>query len=85
MISNMRQLSLAVHGGSIFNMLPGYIRIFKGSMDKFMKHLDDFLRQIPGMYPEPVSRSKNLNALIDWIYFLGLRERRLDINGDIFV
>ena len=93
-VINMRQSSLAVHGGSIFNMLPTYIRDFKGTLNEFKKCLDEFLEQIPdkpaisGMYPDPVTRTnvttiKNSNALVDWIVHLGLRERRLDINDDI--
>ena len=56
-VVNMRQSSLAVYGRSIFNMLPSYIRNFKGTLSEFKKCLDEFLEQIPnnlaitGMYP----------------------------------
>ena len=94
LVVNMRQSSLAVHGGSMFNMLPFYIRNFKGTLSEFKSCLDDFLCQIPdqpaiqGMYPEPITRSnvtkiRNSNALIDWITHLGLRDRRIDIPDDI--
>ena len=95
MVVNMRQSSLAVHGGGIYNMLPAHIRNFRGTLREFKTSLDVFLSQIPdnpainGMVPDPVTRSnvtkvRNSNASIDWINHLGLRDRRLDIPDDIF-
>ena len=95
MVVNMRESSLAVHGGGIYNMLPAHIRNFRGTLTEFKTSLDIFLSQIPdnpatnGMVPDPVTRSnvtkvRDSNALIDWINHLGLRERRLDITDDIF-
>ena len=90
----MRQSSLTVHGGGIFNMLLAYIRNFIGTLEEFKNALDKFLENIPdnpaisGLYPDPVSRAnvtsiRNSNSLTDWILHLGLRERRLDIPDDI--
>ena len=90
----MRQSSLTVHGGGIFNMLPAYIRNFIGTLEEFKNARDKFLENIPdkpaicGMYSDPISRSnvtsiRNSNSLTDWILYLGLRERRLDIPDDI--
>ena len=59
-VRNMRQSSLSVHGGGIFNMLPAYIRNFIGTLEEFKNVLDTFLEcisdtpAITGMYPEPV-------------------------------
>ena len=93
-VRNMRQSSLAVHGGGIFNMLPANIRNFIGTLEEFKNVLDTFLESIPdtpaitGMYPDPVSRSnvttiRNSNSLVDWILHLGLRDRRPDVIDDI--
>ena len=60
-VKNMRQSSLSVHGGGIFNMLPAYIRNFVGTLEDFKNTLDKFLEIIPdkpaisGLYPDPVS------------------------------
>ena len=88
---NMRESSLAVHGGGIFNLLPANIRNFTGSLNNFKTILDTFLASIPdkpainGMYPDPISRStaRNSNSISDWILHLGLRDRRLIVNDDI--
>ena len=88
---NMRESSLAVHGGGIFNLLPANIRNFTGSLNNFKTILDTFLASIPdkpainGMYPNPISRStaRNSNSISDWILHLGLRDRRLIVNDDI--
>ena len=88
---NMRESSLSVHGGGIFNLLPAELRNFTGSLNVFKNVLDTFLAKIPdkpsvsGMFPDPISRTtaRNSNSLYDWILHLGLRDRRLYVNDDI--
>ena len=82
----LREQSLQVHGGNLFNCLPHDIRNFTGEKDIFKTKLDGFLNDIPdqptenGLLPEPVSpiTCKNSNSLVDWIKHLGLTDRRPD-------
>ena len=81
---SLRDQSLAVHGGKLYNLLPRDIRDFEGSKEGFKNILDTFLKDIPdqplctGLYPTPVSSSsnRNSNSLIDWIVYLNIRDRR---------
>ena len=90
---NMRESSLSVHGGGIFNLLPADIRNFTGSLNDFKNVLDTFLAKIPdkpsvsGMFPDLISRTtaRNSNSISDWILHLGLRDRRLYVNDDISI
>ena len=76
--------SLAVHGGSLFNLLPEELRSFMGTVEEFKTQLDEFLMVIPdhlvcsNLYPEPINKDtcRNSNSLIDWIPYLNIRERR---------
>ena len=85
----MRDQSLIVHGGRIFNMLPREIRDHMGTKDTFKSLLDGFLMNIPdqpacdGLLPEPVDRisCKNSNSLYDWIMHLKLTDRKFTIVG----
>ena len=79
----MRDQSLIVHGGKIFNLLPYEIRNWSGSKELFKLKLDTFLARIPdqpaspGLIPAPVNSitCKNSNALYDWIFHLKLTDR----------
>ena len=67
----LRDQSLSVHGGKLYNLLSREIR-------------DSFLKDIPdqplctGLYPAPISSStnRNSNSLIDWIKYLNMRGRQ---------
>ena len=80
----LRDQSLSVHGGKLYNLLPREIRDFYGPKDGFKVLLDSFLKDIPdqplctGLYPAPISSStnRNSNSLIDWIKYLNMRDRR---------
>ena len=80
---NMRDQSLIVHGGKIFNILPYDIRNCFGSKDLFKEKLDTFLSLIPdqpaspGLTPAPMNviSCKNSNSLYDWIFHLKLTDR----------
>ena len=76
--NNIRDQSLIIRGGRIFNVLPHVIRNSTNiSLDVFKSRLDVFLQQIPdnpsipGMYPAPGS-----NDIVDWIHYLHLGDRR---------
>ena len=78
--NNIRDQSLIIRGGRIFNALPHVIRNSTNiSLDVFKSRLDVFLQQIPdtpsipGMYPVPGS-----NDIVDWIHYLHLGDRRPD-------
>ena len=87
-IKTLRDQSLKVHGGRMYNLLPVEIRDFTGTLNDFKSLLDDFLSKIPdqphgpGLYSEPVSRvtCRNSNSIIDWIHHLKLTERRPKID-----
>ena len=87
---NLIDQSLGAHGGNLFNLLPVEIRNFEGPTDQFKALLDNFLTNIPdkplceGLYPDPINKvtCKNSNSLIDWIYHLKLRDRRLAVDPD---
>ena len=82
---NMRDQSLIVHGGRIFNLLPRHIRDYTGTKETFKKILDEFLKEIPdqplceGLSPEAVNRitSKNSNSLYDWFLHLKISDRKI--------
>merc|ERR1712105_234439 len=84
---HMRDQSLVVHGGRIFNLLPHDIRSWSGTKDGFKEKLDLFLSNIPDhpktqdLTPVPVSRltCKNSNSLFDWILFLKISDRRPEV------
>ena len=72
----MRDQSLVVHGGNIFNLLPVSLRDWSGTKESFKEKLDLFLTDIPdlpltpGLTPDPINRlsCKNSNSLFNWIY-----------------
>ena len=78
--NKIRDQSLVIRGGRIFNELPYHIRnstnitlnTFKSRLDTFLQLVPD-TPSIPGMYPEPGS-----NDIVDWINYLHLRDRRPD-------
>ena len=78
--NKIRDQSLVIRGGRIFNALPHNIRnltnitldTFKSRLDAFLQHIPD-TPSIPGMYPEPGS-----NDIVDWIHYLHLGDRRPD-------
>ena len=80
----MREQSLIVHGGQIFNLLPYDIKNWSGSADTFKSMIDDYLEKIPdqpattNLYPAPVNRTNcgQSNSLYDWIFHLKLNERK---------
>jgi len=86
----MRDQSIMVHGGQIFNILPHEIRNWTQNLEGFKKKLDKFLElipdqpAIPGLVPEPVNciNCRNSNSLYDWITHLKLSDRRPDILED---
>ena len=81
---NMRDQSLVVHGGRIYNLLPRKIRDFSGPKEGFKVLLDTYLKEIPdqpvseGLMPEPLNNvtCKNSNSLYEWISFLKLNNRK---------
>ena len=86
----MRDQSLIVHGGRIFNILPSALRNFSGSKDTFKTKLDLFLTKIPdqpacpGLTPAPMDpiSCDNSNSLYEWIRYLKLSDRIFyDINA----
>ena len=80
----LRDQSLSVHGGKLYNLLPREIRDFDRPKDGFKVLLDSFLKDIPdqplctGLYTAPTSSSnnRNSNSLIDLIKYLNMRGRR---------
>ena len=84
---HMRDQSLIVHGGNIFNLLPVEIRNWSGSKDIFKQKLDSFLKDIPDcpktpdLTPDPINRlsCKNSNSLFDWILHCNITERRPEV------
>ena len=84
---NMRDQSISVHGGRIFNLLPHDIRNWSGTKDGFKEKLDMFLSVIPDqpktqdLNPIPVNRlsCRNSNSLFDWILFLNISDRRPEV------
>ena len=81
----MRNQSLVVHGGKIFNLLPSDLRNCDYSLEQFKAKLDLFLEQIPdhpaspGLTPVPIDQvlNKHSNSLYDWIKYLKLTDRKL--------
>ena len=90
-IVTLRDQSLSVHGGKLYNSLPQGIRDFRGSKETFKLKLDTFLSDIPdnpvlpGMYPDPICRNscKNSNTIPDWIRHLKMTHRRKILPNDI--
>ena len=81
----MRNQSLVVHGGKIFNLLPSDLRNCDYPLEQFKAKLDLFLEQIPdhpaspGLTPVPIDQvlNKHSNSLYDWIKYLKLTDRKL--------
>ena len=65
---NLKDQSLGVHGGRLFNLLPVDLRNFEGSRDEFKTSLDDFLHDIldkpqcDGLHPDPINSSNYKNS-----------------------
>ena len=86
---NMREQSLGVHGGKLFNSLPVDIRNCTESLDVFKKILDTLLKDIPdkpvcsGVFPDLIDPStcKNSNSIIHWVLYLKLANRRPALPG----
>ena len=84
----MRDQSLVIHGGRIFNLLPQDIRDWSGSAHYLKRKLDEYLSNIPDqpatsdLIPAPLNRisCKHSNSLYDWIFHLRL-DRRLDTDS----
>ena len=61
-VKTLKEQSLLVHGGRMFNLLPVKLRNVIGSKEDFKIMLDEFLAGIPdqphgpGLYQEPISR-----------------------------
>ena len=74
----MRQQSLTVHGGNMFNLVLYQLRNWSGSIDGFKIKLDDFLSKIlyhpitQDLTQEPINKlsTKNSNAIFDCMLFL---------------
>ena len=89
----MREQSLANHGGKIFNLLPDYLRDWRGSSDCFKEKLDGYLQKIPDqpftgtLIPEPINRitCRHSNSLYEWILHLNLNCRYTPHNDDISI
>ena len=79
----MRDQSLIVHGGRIFNILPSALRNFTGTKETFKTKLDNFMTKIPdqpacpGLTPAPIDpiTCNNSNSLYEWIRHLKLSDR----------
>ena len=83
--NKLREQTLSVRGGRVFNSLPIYLRNCTDvSLDVFKQRLDTFLTLIPdhpyihGMYLEPTDTitGKQSNNIQDWILYLNLGDRR---------
>ena len=82
-VKNSIKQTLGVHGGKLFNMLPAEIRGHHGSLETFKSTLNEFLERIPdqpqgiGLHQACLYKEscKNLNFLLDWIPYLGIRDR----------
>ena len=83
-VKTLRDQSLTVHGGRLFNCLPYEIRGWTGSKETFKTMLDNFLSDIPdnpvspGLIPTPVCRTncRNSNSILAWARFLNTGGRR---------
>ena len=81
---SLREQSLSVHGGKLYNLLPRDLRDYNGDKEGFKVILDDFLQNIPdqpmceGLHPAPINTvtNRNSNSVIDWIIHLNMRDRR---------
>ena len=85
--NKIRDQSLIIRGGRIFNKLPHNLRNLTDiTLDTFKSRLDTFIQlvpdnpSVPGLYPAPVCKNTNRqsNDLADWIDFLHLDNRRPD-------
>ena len=83
--NKLRDQSLTVRGGRVFNKLTVHIRnSIDITLDTFKHRLDEYLQIIPdhpcipGLYPEPTNKEsrKQSNDLGDWIDYLHIGERR---------
>ena len=85
--NNLRDQSLIIRGGKIFNKLPHSLRnstditldTFKSRLDTFLQTIPDHPR-VPGLNPAPVCKHTNRqsNDIADWIDFLHIQDRRPD-------
>ena len=89
-VKTIRDQSLTVHGGRLFNSLPSNIRNCTENKESFKILLDEFLNSIPdkpesqGFYPEPIcyTTCKQSNSIIDWIRYLNISNRRPHLTDD---
>ena len=89
-MKTIRDQSLTVHGGKLFNSLPFELRNCKDSKETFKSKLDQFLEKLPdkpesqGMYPDPTCRITcgKSNSIIDWIRHLNLTDRRAHLSEE---
>ena len=73
-VKTLKSHPLKQHGASIFNMLPGELKIFKGTVIQFKNKLDSFLSIFPDR-PHVDGRMTGAtslegdpsNSLLDWI------------------
>ena len=80
----MREQSLTVQGGKLFNSLPVSLRNCTVSLEIFKQNLDIFLQQIPdrpitpSLTPSAMDQTscKPSNSIIHWISSLRLTHRR---------
>ena len=80
--TTIRENSMYVEGGKIFNGLPKSLRSFRGSKEKFKSHLDAFLEEVPDhpngyrtQIPDIVDTNcKPTNLIRDWVKNLNLSE-----------
>ena len=92
MATRMRDQSLIVHGGRIYNLLPSDLRNCMDKLDSFKEKLDIFLGQIPdhpsspGLTPVPINpvSNRHSNSLYDWIKFK-LSDRKMTKIDDDFI
>ena len=90
-VKTLYEQTLAIHGGRMFNLLPEEVRCFNGSVDGFKHLLDKFLSNVPdqpqdiGLNPAPVCKEtcRNSNSILDWVPYLGIRNRRRDVKDNM--
>ena len=89
-VKTIRDQSLTVHGGRLFNSLPSHIRNCTENKESFKNLLDKFLSSIPdkpesqGIYPEPTYyiTCKQSHSIIDWTRYLNISDRRPHLTDD---
>ena len=77
--NTIKRQSFRHHGSVLFNMIPGDMRIFQGTVLKFKSKLDKYLQQLPyqpkldGYVPGAVNLNGKLsNSLVDWMRKIGV-------------